>query len=44
MVANDSYNELLNYLDRVRPVEKQAIMLCDVHDCTYEQIATIKME
>lgn len=38
---NDSYMALLRYLDHIKPIEKQAILLCDVHDCTYEQAANI---
>lgn len=41
MVENDAYLELLRYLDYIKPIEKQAILLCDVHDCTNEQAATI---
>ncbi len=41
IVENDAYIELLRYLEDIKPIEKQAILLCDVHDCTYEQAATI---
>ncbi|WP_079527212.1 sigma-70 family RNA polymerase sigma factor [Solibacillus isronensis] len=41
IVENDAYIELLRYLEEIKPIEKQAILLCDVHDCTYEQAATI---
>ncbi|MFB5089607.1 sigma-70 family RNA polymerase sigma factor [Psychrobacillus sp. PGGUH221] len=41
VVENDSYNELLRYLDYIRPIEKQAILLCDVHDWSNEQAANI---
>ena len=41
LVEKDSYSELLRYLDRIKPMEKQAILLCDLHDCTNEQAANI---
>ncbi|MDI2586191.1 sigma-70 family RNA polymerase sigma factor [Psychrobacillus sp. NEAU-3TGS] len=41
VVENDAYNELLRYLDYIRPIEKQAILLCDVHDWSNEQAANI---
>lgn len=41
LVEKDSYSELLRYLDRIKPIEKQAILLCDLHDCTNEQAASI---
>lgn len=41
VVENDAFMELLNYLDRIRPIEKQAILLCDVYDCTNMQAADI---
>jgi RNA polymerase sigma-70 factor, ECF subfamily len=41
MVEKDSLMELLRYLDKIKPIEKQAILLCDLHDCTYQQAATI---
>jgi RNA polymerase sigma-70 factor (ECF subfamily) len=41
LVEKDSFMELLKYLDRVKPMEKQAILLCDLHDCTNEQAANI---
>ncbi|GGA90776.1 sigma-70 family RNA polymerase sigma factor [Ornithinibacillus halotolerans] len=41
VTENNSYEELLGYLDKINPMEKQAILLCDVHDCTYEQAANI---
>jgi RNA polymerase sigma-70 factor, ECF subfamily len=31
----------LRYLDHIKPIEKQAILLCDLHDCTYQQAANI---
>lgn len=41
LVKKDSLTELLRYLDRIKPLEKQAILLCDLHDCTNEQAANI---
>ncbi|MDI7741301.1 sigma-70 family RNA polymerase sigma factor [Lysinibacillus fusiformis] len=41
VVENDAFIELLNYLDHIRPIEKQAILLCDVYDCTNMQAADI---
>ncbi|WP_077617581.1 sigma-70 family RNA polymerase sigma factor [Bacillus sinesaloumensis] len=41
VVEKNSYLELLNYLDKIKPVEKQAILLCDVNECSNEQAATI---
>jgi len=41
VVENDAFMELLNYLDHIRPIEKQAILLCDVYDCTNMQAADI---
>ncbi len=40
-VSEDSFHSLISLLDQLAPYEKQAIMLCDVHDCTYEQAANI---
>ncbi|MFC7686362.1 sigma-70 family RNA polymerase sigma factor [Ureibacillus sp. GCM10028918] len=40
-LENDAYIELLSYLDKLKPIEKQAILLCDVHDCTNLQAANI---
>ncbi|MFJ7731206.1 sigma-70 family RNA polymerase sigma factor [Lysinibacillus sp. NPDC097231] len=40
-VSEDSFHSLISLLDHLAPYEKQAIMLCDVHDCTYEQAANI---
>jgi len=41
MVQKDSFMELLRYLDHIKPIEKQAILLCDLHECTYQQAANI---
>ncbi|WP_047984344.1 sigma-70 family RNA polymerase sigma factor [Ornithinibacillus californiensis] len=41
IVEKDSFLELLRYLDKIKPIEKQAILLCDLHDCTYQQAAAI---
>ncbi len=41
VLENDAYIELLRYLEHIRPIEKQAILLCDVHDCTNVQAANI---
>jgi len=41
VIENDAYIELLRYLDNIRPIEKQAILLCDVYDCTNLQAADI---
>ncbi|MEK3981370.1 sigma-70 family RNA polymerase sigma factor [Psychrobacillus sp. FSL K6-2836] len=41
VVENDAFKVLLRYLDYIKPIEKQAILLCDVHDCTNEQAANI---
>ncbi|WP_071393345.1 sigma-70 family RNA polymerase sigma factor [Bacillus tuaregi] len=41
LIEKDSFLELLGYLDRIKPMEKQAILLCDLHDCTNEQAAGI---
>lgn len=41
LVENDSFMELLGYLDKIKPIEKQAILLCDLHDCTNQQAADI---
>lgn len=40
-VENSAYIELLRYLDLIKPIEKQAILLCDVHDCTNEHAAIV---
>ena len=40
-VQQDSFTKLLNLLDQLNPLEKQAILLCDVQDCTNEQAAQI---
>lgn len=40
-MEEESYRALLKLLDQLSPYEKQAIMLCDVHECTYEQAANI---
>jgi RNA polymerase sigma-70 factor (ECF subfamily) len=41
LAENDAFNELLSYLDRIKAVEKQAILLCDLHDFTNQQAAEI---
>lgn len=41
VTENESYMDLLGYLDKIKPIEKQAILLCDVYDCTYEQASNI---
>lgn len=41
LVEKDSYMQLLRYLDKIKPLEKQAILLCDLHECTNEQAANI---
>lgn len=41
LLENESLLELLRYLDKIKPVEKQAILLCDLHDCTNQQAADI---
>lgn len=41
LAENDSFMELLRYLDRIKPLEKQAILLCDLYDCTNQQAADI---
>lgn len=41
VVEEESFQALLTLLEQLSPYEKQAIMLCDVHDCTYEQAANI---
>ena len=40
-IQEDSFTSLLNLLDQLAPIEKQAILLCDVQDCTNEQAAEI---
>lgn len=40
-VNEESFHSLISLLDQLSPYEKQAIMLCDVHDCTYEQASKI---
>ncbi|MEX3744192.1 MULTISPECIES: sigma-70 family RNA polymerase sigma factor [Lysinibacillus] len=40
-VNEESFHSLISLLDQLSPYEKQVIMLCDVHDCTYEQAANI---
>ncbi|MCY9549640.1 sigma-70 family RNA polymerase sigma factor [Lysinibacillus xylanilyticus] len=40
-VNEESFHSLISLLDQLSPYEKQAIMLCDVHDCTYEQASNI---
>ena len=41
IVEQDAYLKLLNLLEQIKPIEKQIILLCDVHDCTNEQAANI---
>ena len=41
IVDLDAYAQLLHLLEYIKPIEKQVILLCDVHDCTNEQAATI---
>lgn len=41
IVDQDAYAQLLHLLEYIKPIEKQVILLCDVHDCTNEQAATI---
>jgi len=38
---NDSFMELLRYLEKIKPVEKQAILLCDLHEFTNKEAADI---
>lgn len=40
-VNEESFHSLISLLDQLSPYEKQAIMLCDLHDCTYEQASNI---
>ncbi|MGN7476414.1 sigma-70 family RNA polymerase sigma factor [Solibacillus silvestris] len=41
LIQEDSFTTLLNLLDQLSPFEKQAILLCDVQDCTNEQASQI---
>lgn len=41
IVEQDAYQKLLKLLEQIKPIEKQVILLCDVHDCTNEQAANI---
>lgn len=41
IVEQDSYKQLLKLLNALKDIERQAILLCDVHECTYEQVAEI---
>ena len=41
ILEKDSFHKLLELLETIKPIEKQAILLCDVHDCTNEQAAEI---
>lgn len=41
IVEQDAYLKLINLLEQIKPIEKQIILLCDVHDCTNEQAANI---
>lgn len=40
-IQKDSFQKLLDLLETIKPIEKQAILLCDVNDCTNEQAAEI---
>lgn len=40
-IEQDSYLRLLTFLDALSPFEKQAIILCDIQDCTNKQAAMI---
>ena len=40
-ITEESFHILITLLDQLSPYEKQAIILCDVHDCTYEQAANV---
>ncbi|MEG0472401.1 MAG: sigma-70 family RNA polymerase sigma factor [Solibacillus sp.] len=41
IIEQHSYLHLLNLLNEIKPIERHAILLCDVHECTYEQVAEI---
>ncbi len=41
IVEQDAFLKLINLLEQIKPIEKQIILLCDVHDCTNEQAANI---
>lgn len=41
ILEKDAFQRLLDLLETIKPMEKQAILLCDLHDCTYEQAAEI---
>ena len=40
-LEQDGYNQLLNLVNLLAPLEKQAILLCDIQDCTQQQAAMI---
>ena len=40
-LEKDAFQQLLALLETIKPIEKQAILLCDVHECTNEQAAEI---
>ncbi|MCH7321349.1 sigma-70 family RNA polymerase sigma factor [Solibacillus sp. MA9] len=40
-IQKDSFTTLLNLLDQLNSLEKQAILLCDIQNCTNEQAAQI---
>ncbi len=40
-IEQDGYNQLLNLMNALSPLEKQAILLCDIQDCSQEQAAMI---
>ncbi|MGE7112964.1 sigma-70 family RNA polymerase sigma factor [Lysinibacillus sp. NPDC047702] len=40
-ITEESFHTLITLLDQLSPYEKQAIILCDVHDCTNEQAANV---
>lgn len=40
-IEQDGYNQLLNLMNTLSPFEKQAILLCDIQDCSQEQAAMI---
>ncbi|WP_283779007.1 sigma factor-like helix-turn-helix DNA-binding protein, partial [Lysinibacillus sp. D4B1_S16] len=41
IVEQDTYLKLINLLEQIKPIEKQIILICDVHDCTNEQAANL---
>lgn len=40
-IEQDGYNQLLNLMSDLSPLEKQASLLCDLQDCSQEQAALI---